>query len=92
MRNLFRNARFALLSVACVALGFLFFGAFVVSGTNHRLGNSMDKVGQFAVLSPCLIAVVLAVASVIWNRRKVPGLVALLVALIGTWLLYSLGG
>jgi Protein of unknown function (DUF3021) len=92
VKKLFRNAFFAALSLTCVALGFLFYGAFVVSGTNHRLGNSMDKVAQFAVLSPCLIGIVLGLASLIWNRRKTPGLIALLVAVAGTCVVYAIGG
>jgi len=43
-------------------------------------------------VSPCLIAIVLALASVIWNRRKVPGLIALTIAVLGTWMVFSIGG
>lgn len=92
MKSIFRNAKLAVLSLACVVAGLLFFGAFVVSGTSHRLGSSMDKVGQFTVVSPCLIAIVLALASLIWNPRKAPGLVALAVAVAGTCLLVAFGG
>ncbi|HUB20562.1 MAG TPA: hypothetical protein VL990_18115 [Acidobacteriaceae bacterium] len=92
MKNLFRTALFAALSLLCVVLAYLFFGAFVVTGTNRLLGSSMVHVGQFAILCPCLIAIVLALASVIWNRRKIPGLIALVVAVVGTWALYRMGG
>jgi hypothetical protein len=92
LKDLLRSAPLAILSLVCVALGWLFFGAFVVSGVNHRLGSSMDKVGQFTVASPCLIAIVLALASVIWNPGKAPGLVALIVAVLATWGLLALGG
>ena len=92
MKNFFENAKFAALSLGCVVLSFVFWGAFVVSGANHRLGSGMDKVGRFGVVSPCLIAIVLALASVIWNRRKVPGLIALTIAVLGTWMVFSIGG
>jgi hypothetical protein len=92
VKNWFQTARFATLSLACVVLSLLSFGAFVISGMNHRLGSSMDKVGRFAVLGPCLIAIVLALASVIWNPRKTPGIIVLLVAVIAAGLLYSFGG
>ncbi|HEX4064606.1 MAG TPA: hypothetical protein VHZ09_01180 [Acidobacteriaceae bacterium] len=70
----------------------LFYWIYVHTGTYHRLGSSMDNVGRFAVLSPCLIGIVLALASVIWNPRKAPGLVALIVSILGTWVLFRLGG
>lgn len=92
MKNLFRTAPLAGLSLVCVVLSLLFFAAFLVSGVNHRLGSSMDKVGQFAVLSPCLVAMVLGLASLIWNARKTPGLVALVVAAAATLGLYLAGG
>ena len=92
MKDLFRNALFAALSLVCVALGLLFMGLFVVSGTNHRLGSGMDKVVHFAFASPGLIAIVLALASLIWNPRKTPGLIALLVAVAGTVALFAMGG
>ncbi|MGA8107902.1 MAG: hypothetical protein WBD46_13080 [Acidobacteriaceae bacterium] len=92
MKNPFHDAKLAVLSLGCVLLGFLFLWAFVISGMNHRLGSAMDKVGRFTVLSPCLIAIVLALASLIWNRRKAPGLVALIIAVAGTWVLLSIGG
>lgn len=92
MKNWFTIARLAVLSLVCVVLSWIFFAAFVVSGTNHRLGNSMDKVAQFAVLSPSLIGIVLALASVIWNPRKRPGTVALVVAVVATCVLYWVGG
>ena len=92
MKNLFRIAQFAALSLLCVGVSWVFFGVFVVSGMNHRLGSSMDNVGRYVVLSPCLIAIVLALASVIWNPRKAPGLIALAVAVATTWVLFSIGG
>lgn len=92
MKHFFEYAKFAGFSLACLVLSFLFFGAFRVSGMNHRLGNSVDKIGQFAVVSPALIAIILALASLIWNRRKTPGLIALVVAVGGTWALFALGG
>jgi hypothetical protein len=92
VRGFFQNAKFAAISLACVLLSFLFFAVFVYSGVNHRLGSSADNIGRFVVVSPCLIAVILALASLIWNPRKVPGLVALVVALAGTWILFAFGG
>lgn len=92
MKNLFRNARVAVLSLVCVAFGLLLFAAFVISGTNHRLGSSGDLIGRFTVLSPTLIAIVLALASVIWNPRKTPGAIALFIAVVATLALYALGG
>lgn len=92
MKSLFRIAPLAVVSFACVAVAWLFFGVFVVSGVNHRLGNSMDHVAQFAVLSPGLIAIVLGLASLIWNAKKVPGLIALMVAIAATLGLYAAGG
>ena len=92
MKWLFQNAKLAALSLGCVVLSFLFFSVFAYTGVNHRLGSAMDKVGRFTVLSPCLIAIVLALASLIWNPRKVPGLVALIFAVAATWVLFSIGG
>ncbi|HEX4038733.1 MAG TPA: hypothetical protein VHX37_11805 [Acidobacteriaceae bacterium] len=92
MKNPFHGAKFAALSLGCVAAGFLFLWAFVETGANHRLGSGMDKVGRFTVLSPCLMAMVLALASVIWNRRKGPGLIALIAAVAGIWVLYRISG
>lgn len=51
-----------MISFGCVIFGFVCFWVLVHSGTNSRLGNNMDEVAKFAVLSPCLIAIVLAVA------------------------------
>lgn len=92
MRTLFRQARFATLSFGCVILGFILFWALVHSGTNIRLGNNMDEVAKFAVLIPCLIAVVLAIAGLRWDVRKLPGVVALLASLGSACLIYALGG
>jgi cytochrome bd-type quinol oxidase subunit 2 len=92
VRGFFQNAKFAAISLACVLLSFLFFAVFVYTGVNHRLGNTMDKIGHFAVVSPALIAIVLALASLIWNRRKAPGLIALMVSIVGIWVLFALGG
>ena len=92
MKTLLREARFATLSFGCVILGLLFFWALMLSGTNTRLGNTMDKVAKFAVLSPCLIAIVLAIAGLRWDLRKLPGVVALLASLASTLLIYALGG
>jgi hypothetical protein len=52
----------------------------------------MDKVAKFAALSPCLIAIVLALAGLRWDLRKLPGVIALLASLAGTFLIYALGG
>lgn len=92
MKTLLREARFATLSFACVVLGFLFFWALMLSGTNARLGNTMDKVAKFGVLSPCLIAIVLALAGLRWDLRKLPGVLALLASVGSTCLIYALGG
>lgn len=92
MRTLFREARFSTLSFGCVILSFLFFWALLESGINIRLGNTMDKVAKFAVLSPCLIAIVLAIAGLRWDLRKLPAVLALLASLAGTCLIYALGG
>lgn len=92
MRTLFRQARFATLSFVCVILGYLFFWAVVHSGIHTRLDNSMDKVAKFTALSPCLIAIVLAVAGLRWDRRKLLGFLALLASLGSTCLIYALGG
>lgn len=92
MRTLFQQARLATLSLVCVLLGFLFFWAIVQSGIHIRLGNTMDKVAKFAALSPCLIAIVLALAALRWDRRKLPGVLALLASLASTFLIYALGG
>jgi len=87
-----KTALFAALSLGCVAVGYLLFGAFVVTGTNRLLGSGMEKVARFAILSPCLVGIVLAPASLIWNPGKLPGMIALVVAVAGTCLLYSMGG
>ena len=92
MKTLFREARFTTLSLLCVLLGYLFFWAIVQSGIHIRLGNTMDKVAKFAALSPCLIAIVLALAGLRWDRRKLPGALALLASLASTFLIYALGG
>lgn len=92
MKTLLREARLATLSFGCVILSFLFFWALIESGINIRLGNTMDKVAKFAVLSPCLIAIVLAIAGLRWDLRKLPGVVALLIAIAGSCLIYALGG
>ena len=92
MRTLFQQARFATLSFVCVILGYLFFWAILKSGIHIRLGNTMDKVAKFAALSPCLIAIVLAAAALRWDRRKFPGVLALLASLASTFLIYALGG
>lgn len=92
MKTLLREARFATLSFGCTILGFLFFWALMLSGTNTRLGNTMDKVAKFAALSPCLIAIVLAIAGLRWDLRKLPGVVALLISIAGSCLIYALGG
>lgn len=81
-----------MISFGCVIFGFVCFWVLVHSGTNSRLGNNMDEVAKFAVLSPCLIAIVLAVAGLRWDRRKSPGFVALLASLAGAFLIYALGG
>ena len=91
MKTLLREARLATLSFGCVILSFLFFWALIESGINIRLGNTMDK-AKFAVLSPCLIAIVLAIAGLRWDLRKLPGVVALLIAIAGSCLIYALGG
>ena len=41
----------------------------------------MDKVAKFTALSPCLIAIVLAIAGLRWDRRKLLGFFALLASL-----------
>jgi hypothetical protein len=90
MKNLFRGAKFAVLSLGCVAASFFLHWIYVWTGTYHTLGSSFNKVGRFAVLIPCLIAIVLALASVIWNRRKAPGLIGLVIAVAGTSVLFYL--
>lgn len=92
MRALIREARLSAISFVCVILGFVFFWAMMLSGLNIRLGNTMDKVAKFAVLSPCLIAIVLAIAALRWDLRKLPGVFALLASIAGTFLIYALGG
>jgi len=92
VKNLFRNAKFAGFSLGCVVASWLLYWIYVHTGMYHRLGSSMDNVGRFAVLSPCLIGIVLALASVIWSPRKAPGLVALIVSLLSTWVLFHAGG
>ena len=92
MRTLFQQARFATLSFGCVVLGFIFFWALVHSGVNSRLGSNMDKVAKFTALSPCLIAIVLAIAGLRWDPRKFFGFLALLASLGSTCLIYALGG
>lgn len=92
MKTLFREARFATLSLLCVLLGYLFFWAVTYSGIHIRLGNTMDKVAKFAALSPCLIAIVLALAGLRWDQRKMLALLALLASLASTFLIYALGG
>jgi hypothetical protein len=92
MKTLLREARFATLSLLCVLLSFLFFWAIMESGIHIRLGNTMDKVAKFAALSPCLIAIVLALAGLRWDLRKLPAILALLASLAGTFLIYALGG
>lgn len=92
MRTLFQQARFATLSFGCVILGFLSFWVLIQSGANIRLGNTMDKVAKFAALSPCLIAIVLAIAGLRWDLRKLPGVLAILASLASTFLIYALGG
>jgi hypothetical protein len=92
VKNPFRDAKFAGFSLGCVVASYVFYGIYVKSGMYHRLGSPMDNVGRFTALSPCLIGIVLALASVIWNPRKAPGLVALIVSILGTWVLFRLGG
>lgn len=92
MKTLLREARFATLSLGCTIVAFLFLWALMLSGINIRLGNTMDKVAKFAVLSPCLIAIVLAIAGLRWDLRKLPGVVALLISIAGSCLIYALGG
>lgn len=92
MKTLFQQSRLATISFGCVLLGFIFFWALLESGINIRLGNTMDKVAKFAVLSPCLIAIVLAIAGLHWDLRKLPGVIALLIAIAGSCLIYALGG
>jgi len=92
MKTLFREARFATLSLLCVLLGFVFFWALMESGIHIRLGNTMDKIAKFAALSPCLIAIVLALAGLRWDQRKVLALLALLASLASSFLIYALGG
>jgi hypothetical protein len=90
MRNLFRQAKFAVLSSGCVVASYFLYWIYVRTGTYHTLGSSFNKVGRFVVLIPCLIAIVLALASVIWNRRKAPGLIGLAIAVAGTSVLFYL--
>lgn len=91
MNTIFREAKLAILSLICVLAGLLFYGFLVKTGTIHRLGNSMDRVGIFAALSPCLIATVLAIAGLIWDRRKLPGVIALVIALAAILLIFPKG-
>ena len=92
MKNPFHETKFAAFSLGCVIAGYLLYWLYVRTGTYYRLGYPFVSIGKFAVLCPCLIAIVLALASVIWNRRKAPGLAALAIALVGTWVLWAIGG
>ena len=89
MRNLFQESRLACLSIVCLLVGLLFLWFFLTTGTNHRLGSTADKIVGFAVLSPCLIAGILAIGGLIWDRRKLPDVVALLAAAGGVVLVFS---
>ena len=91
MKTLLQEAKLAVLSLLCVFAGFLLLAFLVKSGAIHRLGASMDKVAIFAALSPCLIATVLATASLIWDRRKLLGGIALVIAVAGTVLIFAKG-
>lgn len=92
MKKFFQSAKVAALSLGCVVAGYLLYWLYVRTGTSYRLGYPFVNIGKFAVLSPCLIAIVLALASLIWNPRKTPGLIALVVAIAGTWVLFAIGG
>lgn len=92
MKTLFSNARLACLSFLCLFASFLLFWMLVHTGTNNRLGSTMGAVARFAALSPALIAIVLAIAGLLWDRRKTPGVIALIAALAGTWAIFSMGG
>lgn len=92
MRNPFHGARFAGLSIACTIAGYVLYWMYVRTGTYYRLGYPVVNIGKFAVLCPCLIGVILALASVIWNPRKMPGVVALAIGIAGTWVLWAMGG
>jgi hypothetical protein len=92
MKTLFSNARLACLSFLCLLAAFILFWMLVHTGTNHRLGSTMDAVARFAALSPALIAIVLSLAGLRWDRRKTPGVIALIAALAGTCAIFSMGG
>ncbi len=90
MKKLFQEAKFAVLSFGCTVGSYFLYWLYVWTGTYHTLGSSFDRVGRFGVLIPSLIGVVLALASLIWNRRKVPGLIALVISVAGTVVLFYL--
>jgi len=89
VEKLFQDSRLACLSLVCLLGGLLFLWFFLTTGANHRLGSTADKIVGFAVLSPCLIAGIVAVGALIWDRRKLPGVVALLAAAGAVVLVYS---
>jgi hypothetical protein len=81
----------ALSSCVCLIAGWLLIWILIESGANSRFDSQWAEVGAFGGIAASPVAAALAIAGLVFDHRKLAAMVALLLSLISTVLVISMG-
>jgi hypothetical protein len=92
MGKMIQQSRLACASFLCLILTWMLLWSLVSSGMNSHPNTWWIKAWVYSSLAAAPIAVLLAIAGLVFDRRKPAALVALLLGILSTLLIVSVGG
>ena len=92
MDNSFREIRFASVSFFCLLASWLLLWSFISSGANSNANTWLTQIWVYSGILTGPIAVLIAIAGIFVDRRKSVAVVALLLSLVSTLVVLSIGG
>jgi hypothetical protein len=92
MNRNFQQDRLAYISFACLIVGWVLFWIFINSGMKYHSETWWIKAVAMLIVCFAPASALLAIAGLIFDTRKKVALVPLLLSLVSTLLIFSMGG